>query len=374
MKNLLIIVFIALVVISCNSKKSNELDYTISMNLVGFEDSTLFKILDLDKLEFIDSTYLNNGKLKFKGKVKEPFSARIHTIDDKYLILWIENVEIKIEGNYKDFEFSNIEGSSLNTVMTKYRDKQKILQISRDSLMQQMIRLMSSQSANAEEDFQKLNSQVSRIDKEVFAIRSLGIVSEQPSHYTIKELYFLRNDFTKDSLELLFAKFTEPLQSTQYGEVIRTYIENKSIAVGDRYIDIKGINMEGQTIKLSEFDGKYVLLDFWASWCGPCRQENPNLVKTYRKFKNKGFEIFSFSTDSNIASWKKAIEKDSLIWTNVIDENGSYSKMSALYGVRAIPSSFLINPKGVVIAMNLRGKALEDQLNEQLNNPPYKNE
>ena len=90
-------------------------------------------------------------------------------------------------------------------------------------------------------------------------------------------------------------------------------------------------------------------------------------MKAYNDFKESGFDIFSFSTDSNIDSWKKAIEKDSLIWTNVIDKNGSYRKMSALYGVRAIPSSFLINPEGIIIAKNLRGKTLEDKLNKEIN-------
>src|SRR5690606_4791197 len=320
----LIISFLALIVISCN--RSDKNDYAVSMILTGFEDSTKFKLLDLDKLEFIDSAYSIDGKLQFKGNVKEPFSARIHTIDDKYIILWIEDKEIRIEGEYKDFLHSKIEGSVLNSVMTKYRDKQRELQTQRDSLMHRMIELMSAQTADAKEEFYKLNSQVNRIDKEVFNIRLNGIVSEQPSYFTIQELYFIRNDFSKDSLKLLFNKFPESLQATKYGDVIRTYIENKALSVGDPYVDIEGLNEAGEIIKLSQFKGKYILLDFWASWCGPCRQENPNLVKAYKKYGNKGFEIFSFSIDSNIDSWQNAVMKDSLTWTNVIDKNGSYSK------------------------------------------------
>ena len=138
------------------------------------------------------------------------------------------------------------------------------------------------------------------------------------------------------------------------------------LIIGDKYIDISGINNEGEKVNLSKLNGKYVLLDFWASWCGPCRQENPNLVRLYKKYNKKGFEIFSFSTDDNIKSWKKASEMDSISWTSVIDKNGSYSKMSALYNVRAIPASFLINPEGIVIAKNLRGKELENKLTIEL--------
>lgn len=357
-----------MLIVSCSSKKNGESNYSVTLSLSGFEDSTMFKLLHLDSLEFIDSAYIVNGKVQFKGTVKEPFTARIHTVDDKYVILWIEDKEISINGNYQDFFYSKFEGSALNAVMAKYRDKQAQLQIQRNSLMKRMIALMSEQTANAEEEFDKLNSQVIQIDKEVIDIRVDGIVSEQPSYFTVQELYFLRNDLSNDSLKLLFNKFPEFLQATKYGDVIRTYLDNKAPAVGEHYVDIEGVNENGQIVKLSQFSGKYVLLDFWASWCGPCRQENPNLVQAYKKYRDKGFEILSFSTDNNVNSWRNAIEEDSLTWTNIIDLHGSYSKMAALYGVRAIPASFLINPDGIIIARNLRGKMLEEKLNEEFKN------
>jgi len=351
---------------SCNEKKKSESEFSVQLNLTGFKDSTEFKLLDLDKGEFIDSTKIYDNRLNFKGNAQEPFNARIHTIDNKYLILWIENGEIEVQGDFKDFGNSAIKGTPLNTVYVKYREKQKILYERRDSLTQLMIKSMSSKSENAEKEFKRLNLQVKEIDNNIFKIRTKSIASEEPSLYTIKELYFLRNDFKKDSLNLLFKKFPKKYQTSKYGQVIDTYIQNESLEIGDKYIDISGINNEGEKVNLSKLNGKYVLLDFWASWCGPCRQENPNLVRLYKKYNKKGFEIFSFSTDDNIKSWKKASEMDSISWTSVIDKNGSYSKMSALYNVRAIPASFLINPEGIVIAKNLRGKELENKLTIEL--------
>jgi len=365
-KILLFLVIISITTLSCNEKKKSESGFSVQLNLTGFKDSTEFKLLDLDKGEFIDSTKIYDNKLNFKGNVKEPFSARIHTIDNKYLILWIENGEIEVQGDFKDFGNSAIKGTPLNTVYVKYREKQKILSERRDSLTQLMIKSMSSKSENAEKEFKKLNLQVKEIDNNMFKIRTKSIASEEPSLYTIKELYFLRNDFKKDSLKLLFNRFPEKYQANKYGQVINTYIQNETLKIGDKYLDISGINNEGENVSLSELKGKYVLLDFWASWCGPCRQENPNLVRLYKKYNKKGFDIFSFSTDDNIKSWEKAVEKDSISWTSVIDKNGSYSKMSALYNVRAIPASFLINPEGIIIAKNLRGKSLENKLIEEI--------
>ena len=334
------------------------------MVLDGFENDTKFEIWDLDKGLVIDSAYLKNGKAEFKGKVKIPLSVRIATIDSKYLIVWLEEGEINITGSYDNFNLSNINGTPLNGVMVKHRNEQAKLESERDSLFQKVYSLYTSNSKSDRKEALELNKQVQNIDKEIVNLRINAIAQEPPSYYTIQELYFLRNDFGKDSLKLLFDNFTEFYQKTKYGQVINTYLENQTVDIGDNYIDIQGIDNLGKTVKLSELKANYILLDFWASWCGPCRQENPNLVRLYKKYNKKGFEIFSFSTDNNKNSWEKAVKKDSIFWTSVIDEKGSYSTMSALYNVRAIPSSFLINSDGIIIAKNLRGKELEYKLKE----------
>ncbi|MGS2764432.1 redoxin domain-containing protein [Sinomicrobium sp. M5D2P9] len=309
-KIVFLLIIFSITTISCNKK--TEPEFSIQLNLNGFRDGTDFKLLNLDKNEFIDSAKIYDGKLSFTGSVKEPFSARIQAAKIESLVLWIERGMIKINGNNENFAFSTIQGTPLNEVYTRYRDEQKNLAQKRDSLTTLIIKSMSSLSEGSEEEFGRLNLQIKDIDSEMFDIRVRSIVSEAPSFYTIKELFFLRNDFNKDSLELFFNKFPEKYQNSKYGEVIKTYIRNKSITIGDKYRNISGMDSEGKNIKLSELDGKYVLLDFWASWCVPCRKENTNLVKLYDKYKEKGFEIFSFSTDDNIKLWKKANEKDSI--------------------------------------------------------------
>ncbi len=123
---------------------------------------------------------------------------------------------------------------------------------------------------------------------------------------------------------------------------------------------------QGDLIKLSAYSGKYVLLDFWASWCGPCRKEHPDLLKAYGLFKDKNFEIISISLDNNKEAWLKAITKDGLTWPNVSDLKGMQNEVAILYGVQSIPANFLISPDGKIISKNLSGKELSEVLKELL--------
>jgi thiol-disulfide isomerase/thioredoxin len=115
-------------------------------------------------------------------------------------------------------------------------------------------------------------------------------------------------------------------------------------------------------LALSSFKGKYVLLDFWASWCGPCRRENPNVVEAYKKYKGKNFTILGVSLDENKEAWIKAVKDDGLAWNHVCDLKGWKNVVAAEYGIRAVPSNFLLDPSGKILAHNLRGEVLQDTL------------
>jgi len=143
------------------------------------------------------------------------------------------------------------------------------------------------------------------------------------------------------------------------------------VNIGNKAPGLIGKNTNGETVKLSDTQGKLVLIDFWAAWCGPCRGENPTLVKAYNTYKDKefnggdGFTIFSVSLDRTKSAWEAAIKKDNLTWPyHISDLNYWNSKHAAIYGVRSIPSNFLIDENGIIVAKQLRGPALEAKLKD----------
>ncbi|MDR0768463.1 MAG: AhpC/TSA family protein [Dysgonamonadaceae bacterium] len=180
---------------------------------------------------------------------------------------------------------------------------------------------------------------------------------------------FFSYRLTPDEIRANISLLDSSLWNTQYVKTLQELAETLEIVdVGKPAPDFALNTPDGNTVKFSDKLGNgYVLLDFWAAWCGPCRRENPNVVRVFNKYKDKDFDVFGVSLDHNKEAWVKAIEKDSLAWTHVSDLKYWESVPAKIYGVRAIPSNFLIDKNGIIVAKNLRGENLDELLNEYLN-------
>jgi peroxiredoxin len=170
-----------------------------------------------------------------------------------------------------------------------------------------------------------------------------------------------------DRLGKLYDELDTAAQRTSYGRKIHEALATaRRVAIGKPAPDFTENDAEGKPLSLSSLRGKYVLVDFWASWCQPCRMENPNVVKAFKKYEDDGFTVLGVSLDKDKGAWMKAIRHDHLTWDQVSDLNGWQNAVAREYGVRAIPANFLVGPKGIIVAENLHGGQLEKKLAELL--------
>ncbi|MFC4633232.1 redoxin domain-containing protein [Dokdonia ponticola] len=329
MKKILVAI-ITVLIISCNEKPTTG--FSLSGTTNGFEDGSLL-YLDYDN-KVLDSVEIKDNAFVFTTKLpKAPMKLWLHNKDfSNYTAFWAENKPMTLDATNTDFRNAMITGSESEKLSA--------------SLYKKIDTLPRSERQKLEMEFVKNNPS---------SIVSASMLS------------IYATTWGKEKTTELYEQFSKENKESEFGQEIARYIElNKQPKIGEQFVDFESENQIGQLKKLSDLKGKAVLLEFWASWCGPCRQENPNLVKTYKEFNPKGFEIFAVSLDQNKEDWLKAIQKDSLDWEHVSDLKGSRNEASLIYGVNGIPDNYLIAENGKIIGRNLRGEQLNEKLKEIL--------
>lgn len=337
------------------TKKTNkthaENGFVISGNVTGFADGTSVSFLNEQTNLPEKQTSIEKGKFVIKGQMKEPGFKMLKFGDQPYIVnIFLDNSKVKISGNKKAIDKLIIKGSPSHTLFSEYANALKPYE---------KIFLPNAEfDSNAVENVEKI---------------SVQFVKKHPTSHVALLAVIRMVQANQDAAKAqeVFKIISDSVQSSQLGQYLNQQLqgivnqqvqESKINPIGSVVKDFSQNDTSGNPVNISSFRGKYVLLDFWASWCRPCRMENPNVVSAYKKFQDKNFTILSVSLDQAKPAWLDAIKMDGLTWTHISDLKSWKNEVAVLFQITSIPQNLLIDPDGKIIAKNLRGAVLENKL------------
>lgn len=312
----------------------------------------------------LDSAIVKNGTFTFTGKQDTTVNRYItYMKGDKRRVVnfFLENGNIRVDLG----EESKVSGTPNNDAFQEFNDKFMALR----KEMNEMYQKSKTDSTLTEEQVEAIMAEIEKKDSigmdMVYQTIEANITNPVGIHLLPSYAYA----FELDKQKALVEKIPAELVNDRINK-LKAHIEtSEKTAVGQKYIDFSMATPEGDTVNLSDFvsKNKYTLIDFWASWCGPCRQEMPNVVEAYKAFKDKGFGIVGVSLDNNADKWKDAINTLNITWPQMSDLQGWNNAGAKLYGVNSIPATVLVDQEGTIVARNLRGDAIKAKLSELLN-------
>jgi peroxiredoxin len=377
---LMIAAFLGPVILLAQDKKDkNEQSFTIEGSVAELQKPAKVYLSVRSKRESkLDSAEVKDGKFVINGTLEEPSMAYlVMKVQDSTLQLenpgerkrdvltvFIEKGTIKIDTQDSICK-ATVTGSAANDDFIRLNGLLKGVTSQLNELQQQYRQLYM---AKDEEGMKKLEPQFDELEATQNKIMGDYLKNNTGSPIALFVLgQYAGYEINPAEIEPIYNKLNKSLRNTPSGKQFAGWLAvAKKTAVGQPGMDFAQPDADGKNVSLTAFKGKYVLVDFWASWCGPCRAENPNVLKAYSKFKDKGFDVLAISIDEKKDKWMAAVQADNLPWTHVSDLKGWNNAAAELYGIRAIPQNVLINPEGMIVAKNLRGDALEKKLEEVL--------
>ncbi len=316
-----------------------------------------------------DSFELKNGKFSFKGKLDKPVKALL-TLQEIHFSTpypYRESIEFYIEPGATEIQgFKGVRQSKIigGRIQQQYQELQ-------DSLKSQNQILDNIYAILRHDDIDEVTKgrlrTIARLMNDKRELIENRFIKKNPGLVISWDIVSYRGVIIDpEKLNPIFDLLSTELKQTPEGIRLKERIEiAERLKIGNKAMDFTSYDIAGNSVSLSSFKGKYTLIDFWASWCGPCRAENPVLLKAYTKFKNKNFEIFGVSLDENRDKWLKAIDEDKLPWAQVSDLKG-FQTIAKAYGITAIPQNLLLDPSGKIIAKNIRGIVVDEVLSVHL--------
>lgn len=356
---------------------SAQNNFELTGNIKALKNGdTIYLVYQVDDQQITDSAYVQNGQFTFKSSVAYPVYGGLFLNRNPYvnrlapgaamdyIRFYLEPAHILLEAadSLKHIRFT---GSPVNKDQAILKSMLKTNEDQFEDLRQAYEALPKEQ----QKDKKIYDGFVAR-EKQLFHeshLVYLAFAQQHPTSYisVIGLIQVAAQPGMTDAARAAYNKLSAEMKNTPAGQKIPVLLAARQhTQTGSQAPDFAQQSAEGKTIKLSDFRGSYVLLDFWASWCGPCREENPNVVKAYQQYKEKGFTVLGVSLDmpGQKDAWLKAIEKDQLPWQHVSDLKGWDNAVAQQYGIRSIPANFLIDPAGRIIASDLRKEHLLNEL------------
>ncbi|MBN1337682.1 MAG: AhpC/TSA family protein [Bacteroidales bacterium] len=351
----------------CSGENGDDSNFRINGNIAGGYEGKAY-LLKRESGEWIrlDSAETIQGNFMLKGFLELPEAYYIGDNSGKgYALLFVEPGEIIFKTEATAFRDSAvISGSASHQEYDAFMENSKKY----EELMEEAYENMkTARNAGDEETAGKWEAEYDRINGE---LKQFVLDYATKNNRSVVSAYIvLRNAYYYDEndLEPVVNQFSSSISGSVYVKKLTERVETlKRVAVGQPAVDFTMNDTAGNPVALSALFGNYLLVDFWASWCGPCRQENPNIVEIYRNYHVRGFDVLGVSFDKSRDKWLQAIADDNLTWHHVSDLAYWNNAAGKLYAVNSIPSNVLLNPEGIIIAKNLRGEELQNKIEEIL--------
>ena len=351
LRKLMIVLFLTSLV-ACSQKKTK-----VTGDIKGLEATELIFSYTVADSSKIDTVEVKDGKFVWEAEFTEPKRVYI-MFPNRYVEFFADKGDIQLIGVADSLQNLQITGSKTQDEAIAYKNSLEDLNSQRSPLYQKYDKVSKEEQLELEEKLNELRLQQRARAKEYIAKNPSSAFS-----VSLVEDRALMGEY--EDVEEIYNLLTPSAQKTNAGKQLAERLDVlKRSRIGESMWEFTQNNAEGNPVQFADFKGKYVLVDFWASWCGPCRAENPNVLKAYNKYKDKNFTVLGVSLDDDGDKWKKAIEEDGMPWTQVSDLKGSKNEVSTYYGIRAIPSTLLVDPDGKIIAKDLGGEILNKKLSE----------